>query len=115
VAETFDSDGNPLSPFFVPSSGIGTSRRNQLIGPGLVQLDMSIIKNTKLSERLSMQFRWEVFNVFNRGNFNYLPDYTVNGSGSFGTLTETSDVYAGNPVVAQGGPRNMQFALKFVF
>ena len=108
--------GLPLAPFFKPCSGtIGNSRRNQLIGPSLAQLDMSIIKNTKLSERLSMQFRWEVFNVFNRGNFNYLPDYTVNGSGSFGTLTETSDVYAGNPVVAQGGPRNMQFALKFVF
>ena len=116
-----DTSGNflagfPLAPFYRPCPGtIGTSRRNQLIGPGLAQLDMSVIKNTKLAERLAMQFRWEVFNVLNRGNFNYLPNYTLNNSGSFGTLVETSDVYAGNPVVAQGGPRNMQFAIKFVF
>ncbi|PYX30332.1 MAG: hypothetical protein DMG80_12545 [Acidobacteria bacterium] len=113
VDETFDADGNPISPFFIPDSGIGTSRRNQLIGPGLVQLDMSLIKNTKITERVAVQFRWEVFNLLNRGNFNYLPNYTLNES--FGQLTETSDVFAGNPVIAQGGPRNMQFALKFVF
>jgi hypothetical protein len=116
-----DTNGNflagyPLTPFYRPCSRtIGNSRRNQLIGPGLVQLDMSLIKNTKINERLAAQFRWEVFNVLNRGNFNYLPNYTLNNSQSFGQLTETSDVYAGNPVVAQGGPRNMQFAVKFVF
>ncbi|HEV7512094.1 MAG TPA: TonB-dependent receptor [Candidatus Acidoferrum sp.] len=106
--------GAPLSPFYVPCANtIGTSRRNQLIGPGLVQLDMSLIKNTKITERMAMQFRWEVFNVLNRGNFNYLPNFTLGSA--FGQLTETADVYAGNPVVAQGGPRNMQFAVKFVF
>jgi Carboxypeptidase regulatory-like domain/TonB dependent receptor/TonB-dependent Receptor Plug Domain len=114
VAETFASDGTPLSPFYVPAAGtIGNSRRNQLIGPGLVQLDMSLIKNTKITERVAVQFRWEVYNVLNRGNFNYLPNYTLNSS--FGQLNQTPDVYAGNPVVAQGGPRNMQFAVKFVF
>ena len=106
--------GIPLTPFYKPCSGtIGTSRRNQLIGPGLAQLDMSIIKNTKLAEHLEMQFRWEVFNVLNRGNFNYLPNFTLGDA--FGQLTETSDVFAGNPVIAQGGPRNMQFAIKFMF
>ena len=35
--------------------------------------------------------------------------------GGFGQIKETSDVSAGNPVVAQGGPRNMNFAIKFVF
>ena len=74
---------------------------------------MSLIKNTKITERVAAQFRWEVFNVLNRGNFNYLPNYTLGQA--FGQLTETADVYAGNPVVAQGGPRNMQFAVKFVF
>jgi Carboxypeptidase regulatory-like domain/TonB dependent receptor/TonB-dependent Receptor Plug Domain len=131
VAETFtvagqpdpcgdntDSDGNFLAgfgitPFHIPCGTIGNSRRNQLIGPGLVQLDMSLIKNTKITERLSAQFRWEVFNVLNRGNFNYLPNQFLDSS--FGQLNQTSDVFAGNPVVAQGGPRNMQFALKFVF
>lgn len=134
VQETYSTDGSlsdpcgrtgssgsplPVSPFYVPCDGtdgpesVGNSKRNQLIGPGLVQLDMSLIKNTKLTEHLQAQFRWEVFNVLNRGNFNYLPN-NVLGSG-FGQLTETSDVFAGNPVIAQGGPRNMQFAVKFVF
>ncbi len=120
--------GLPLSPFYNPCSGVGNSRRNQLIGPGLAQWDLSLIKDTKISERLSVQVRWEVFNVLNRGNFYYLPNdaLTVCGnvvgnrcasvnSGNFGTITETSDTAAGNPVIAQGGPRNMNFVLKFIF
>jgi hypothetical protein len=105
----------PLSPFYRPCDGtVGTSRRNQLIGPGLIQLDMSLIKNTKITENMAIQFRWEVFNVLNRGNFNYLPNYELGGAG-FGQLVNTPDVYVVNPVIAQGGPRNMQFALKIVF
>jgi hypothetical protein len=34
---------------------------------------------------------------------------------AFGTIVKTSDVAAGNPVIAQGGPRNMNFSLKFTF
>ena len=86
---------------------------------------MSVIKNTKLTERLSMQFRWEVYNVLNRGNFYYFPNnilgtVDVNAAGqplagNFGVVKQTSDVASGNPVVAQGGPRNMNFAIKFMF
>ncbi len=108
--------GTPLSPFYIPCAGtVGNSQRNQLIGPGLAQLDMSVIKNTRITEKLAMQFRWEVYNVFNRGNFYYFPNNMLDSSGGFGQIKETSDVAAGNPVVAQGGPRNMNFAIKFVF
>jgi hypothetical protein len=104
-----------LSAFSVPAPGtIGNSRRNQFIGPGLVQLDMSLIKNTKITERASVQFRWEVFNVLNRGNF-FLTNGNYTPLSNFVQLNETPDVFSGNPVVAQGGPRNMQFALRFVF
>jgi hypothetical protein len=106
--------GSPLTPFFVPCSGVGTARRNLLIGPGLVQWDMSLIKNTKINERLNVELRWEVFNVLNRGNFYYFPNNIVTAS-DFGQITKTSDVAAGNPVIAQGGPRNMNFGVKFVF
>jgi hypothetical protein len=106
----------PLSPFYRPCSDtVGSSRRNQLIGPGLAQLDMSLIKNTKFNERLTMQFRWEVFNILNRGNFYYFVNNIVNTAHTFGQVNQTSDVAVGNPVVAQGGPRNMNFALRFVF
>ena len=106
--------GQPLSPFFVPCAGtVGNSRRNQLIGPGLSQWDMTLMKNTRITERLNLELRWEVYNILNRGNFSSFPDNTFGAS--FGSVTETPDVLSGNPVIAQGGPRNMNFSLKFTF
>jgi hypothetical protein len=107
--------GTPVSPFYIPCPGtVGNARRNILRGPGLAQWDMSLIKNTKITEQLNVELRWEVYNVLNRGNFYYFPNNTL-GSSDFGTITKTSDVAAGNPVIAQGGPRNMNFSIKFTF
>jgi hypothetical protein len=109
------SGGLPLSPFYIPCPGtVGNSRRNQLIGPGLSQWDESLIKSTQISERVNVELRWEVYNILNHGNFYYLPSNTLNGGG-FGRIRETSDVAAGNPGIAQGGPRNMNFSLKIIF
>jgi hypothetical protein len=83
-----------------------------LRGPGLSQWDITLIKDTKINEKFTVQFRWEHFNVLNRANFHYLPNNTL-GSGF--TIVKTSDVASGNPVIAQGGPRNMNFALKIIF
>ena len=105
--------GLPLSPFYSPCPGaVGNSRRNQLIGPGLSQWDLSLIKNTKLTERLNVELRWEVYNVLNRANFYYLPDTSL---GNLGAISATPDVFLGNPVIAQGGPRNMNYTIKFIF
>jgi hypothetical protein len=71
------------------------------------------MKNTKITERLNVEIRWEVYNVLNRGNFYSFPDNTFGAS--FGTVTKTPDVGSGNPVIAQGGPRNMNFSIKFTF
>jgi hypothetical protein len=104
----------PISPFYIPCDGtLGNSRRNQLIGPGLSQWDVTLLKETKITEKVSIQARWEVFNVLNRANFHYFPDNTLGGS--FSEITKTSDVASGNPVIAQGGPRNMNFGLKLIF
>ncbi|HZQ22909.1 MAG TPA: TonB-dependent receptor [Terriglobales bacterium] len=133
--DNLDSSGNflsgfPLSPFYFPCTGtVGNSPRNVLRGPGLIQWDLSLIKATKITERLNMQIRWEVFNVLNRGNFFYFPNNVLTtcgtviagnlcspiGGGNFSQIDKTSDVAAGNPVIAQGGPRNMNFSLKFIF
>jgi hypothetical protein len=108
--------GQALSPFFVACSGtVGNSRRNMLIGPGLSQWDMSLMKKTKISERVSFELRWEVYNVLNRANFSLSSINNTAGSAFFGTLSQTPDVSAGNPVIAQGGPRNMNLALKIIF
>jgi len=118
----------PLSPFYFPcGTNPGNSRRNQLRGPGLLQLDTALSKTTKIRENLNVELRWELYNVANRGNFYYLPNNILTvappgvsgtngftGSG-FGQITKTSDVASGNPVIAQGGPRNMNFVLKFIF
>jgi hypothetical protein len=51
----------------------GNSGRNILTGPGLMNFDFSLVKNTKvtrISETFNVQLKWEVFNLFNRANFN---------------------------------------------
>ena len=70
---------------------------------------MTLMKNTKIRERLNVELRWEVYNILNRGNFYYFPDTSLGAT--FGPMTKTSDVASGNPVIAQGGPRNMNFSL----
>ena len=121
--------GAPVSPFYFPCNGaVGNTRRNQLIGPGLAQWDMTLAKNTKITERLNVELRWEVYNLLNRANFYYKPQNVLStcsrvvggtcasaSGGNFGQITQTSDVSVGNPVIAQGGPRNMNFSLKFTF
>ncbi len=116
VYNTRDPDHYVIGSFSVPDDGtVGNSRRNMLVGPGLSQWDMSLIKSTAINERLSVELRWEVYNVLNRANFSLSSINNTGASPDFGSLTETPDVAAGNPVIAQGGPRNMNFSLKFKF
>jgi len=113
---TRNPDAYLVASFVTPADGtVGNTPRNFLISPGLSQWDMTLAKNTKINERLSVEVRWEVYNVLNRANFSRFSfDNGISDSG-FGTLSETPDVAAGNPVIAQGGPRNMNFGLKFTF
>jgi len=73
------------------------------------------MKKTKINERVSFEIRWEVYNVLNRANFALSSINNTGGSAFFGQLSQTPDVSAGNPVIAQGGPRNMNFAFRFIF
>ena len=115
------ADGSPISfitnidtAFAQPAGGaLGTCGRNSLRGPGFRQLDASVIKLTKLTERLNLQFRWEVFNVLNHPNFNPAPTSAKLSSSSFAVVNSTPDGL--NPGVAQGSPRVMQFGLKLLF
>jgi hypothetical protein len=101
--------------FAAPATGtLGTCGRNSLRGPGFKQWDANLIKMTKLTERMNLQFRWEVFNVINHPNFGPLPSVTSPvGSGDFATIISTPDGL--NPGVAQGSPRAMQFGVKLLF
>jgi hypothetical protein len=51
----------------------GNAGRNILTGPGLVNLDYSLVKNNHLTEALNLQFRAEFFNILNHTNFQVPP------------------------------------------
>jgi hypothetical protein len=95
-----------------PAGTFGNGGRNTIIGPRTNAADFSVLKSTRIAERVNLQFRSEFFNLFNHPNL-ALPNVTVNSSG-FGTIASTVDVANGNPL-GDGGPRLVQFALKLVF
>jgi hypothetical protein len=102
----------------------GTMGRNIFRGPGFRNVDFSMSKEFKLSERFNMQFRAEVFNLLNHPNFDVAGGtlntdlysyWGVNDSGApsgLGQLTSTPDVAVANPVIGSGGSRHIQFGLK---
>jgi len=116
-----------IGPNCINSMHFGTLGRNSLLGPNFKQFDFSVFKDTKLTERLTMQLRFEAYNLFNHPNFAnpYLPlfiaDAAPNGVNANGTsagalaLTATGDVGIGYPYLGSGGPRSMQVVAKFSF
>jgi hypothetical protein len=99
--------------FAFPAGNFGDLGRDEVYGPGFWNVDFSLTKDTKLTERLTLQLRAEAFNIFNHPQF-ALPGYQF-GSSSFGQVTATPDVAQGNPGLGGGGPRVLQFAARFQF
>jgi hypothetical protein len=80
----------------------GNAGRGSIRQPGINNWDLGVVKNNRISERLSMQFRWEMFNAFNHTQFG---GANLNmASMNFGKITGTLI-----------GPRRMQVGLKLVF
>lgn len=100
--------------FAKPAAGtFGNEQRNQFYGPGAAQVDFSVFKNTKLTERFTTQFRVEMFNLFNARIL--APPSTNLSSGSVGKIGSTLGAYNGAPGIGAGEPFNIQLALKLVF
>jgi Carboxypeptidase regulatory-like domain/TonB dependent receptor len=110
---------NPASvPGCVPLTGAAAlGGVTQVEGPGFHRLDLSLFKDFVFNERFRLQFRTEVFNIFNHPNFN-APNFGGNGvvgisnsgnynSSTFGEIGATRD--------APYDPRQIQFALKFYY
>jgi hypothetical protein len=96
----------------------GNIGRNPFRGPRLDNWDFSIVKNTKLTERVSFQLRGEFFNILNHPHFaNPNAEFLIDPSDptTFGRILATPDIAAANPVIGTGGPRNIQFGLKIRF
>ncbi len=91
----------------------GNSGRNAFRGPGFHNFDFSIVKNTKVAERLNTQFRAEFFNLTNHPNF-ALPNNVLSAP-NFGQLFQTPDAAQNDTGLGSGGPRLIQFGLKLSF
>ena len=93
---------------FTPVLRFGNLGRNVVIGPGFNNMDFSIMKNTPLRDRMRVQFRAELFDLFNHANFGQPGNVT--GTPGFGRITTTRF-----PTGESGSSRQMQFGIKFLF
>ncbi len=104
---------NPAA-FAAPTPGTyGNEKRNQFYGPSTRQIDFSIFKDIPLTEKMKLQLRAEIFNIFNFVNYSG-PGNNVQGS-NLGTVGSTYDVSFGAPGIGPGAPRNVQLAIKLIF
>jgi hypothetical protein len=95
-----NTSGFPLTQPLL--GNLGDSGRNQLRLAGLVDMDLGVYKDTRVRENVTVQFRWETYNLFNHPNFSGFVNTLT--SPIFGTYTSTAT-----------GPRTMQFGIKAIF
>jgi len=95
IVAPYSTDGSTL---------FGNSGQGIILGPPQFNFDISILKNFRISERQSVQFRTEFFNAFNHPQFSN-PVTTQNTEGSTFGVIQTAAV----------NPRIIQFALKYIF
>ena len=91
----------------------GNLGRNTVRGPRFFNTDFAILKDTKVQETFTVQFRAEFFNIFNHTNLG-LP-VTGIGGGSLFVGGGVRNAAAGQILTFSGPPRQIQFALKFLF
>jgi len=108
--------------FITPTGQVqGNLGRNALRGFGATQVDLTLRRQFKLRERLSLQARADLFNLFNHPNFGPPTNYLT--SPLFGQATQMLGASLGsggqngglNPLYQIGGPRSAQLALKLLF
>ena len=102
---------NPDAFTSAASGTFGNLARNKYYGPGFSDVDLSIFKNIPIRERLKIQLRAEMFNLFNRVNFASGPG-AVN---SDGTVRDTIGDFNGAPGIGPGEAFNLQLAAKIIF
>ena len=109
LADLRQKGSDPTEAFFnlnaltSPLGDFGNLGRNVLRGPNQKRFDLSLSKTTKIVENVNLEFRWEVFNLFNNVNF-ATPNNDLQDRLDIGTISNTV-----------GGPRVMQFGLKLRF
>lgn len=72
----------PSSDFAVPTFGTeGNEKSNVFRGPNFIETNINVYKDTRITERVNFQFRFEVFNLFNRANYVDFQSYGTIDSG----------------------------------
>jgi Carboxypeptidase regulatory-like domain/TonB dependent receptor len=101
-----------IAAFSVPANGTwGNAGRNLITGPALWQFDTAISRRFALRERVSLEFRGECFNLFNRAQFGN-PAANISAPSSFGVITTL--VNTTGPT-GSGTPREFQLAARVIF
>ncbi len=119
---------NPAA-FSIPQPGEwGNLKRGELRGPNFRQVDLVLSKHFQMPRGSNVEFRWEIFNLFNTNNFDVPPTtlpnalgtganqlqpdqpFTDTAAGTFGKLRSTVGT-----TVGLGTNRQMQFALRVLF
>jgi len=132
VSHAFNKGGvtwiNPAA-FAAPAPGTyGTLPRNFLYGPGYASTDFSVIKNTKITERVNVQLRMEMFNLFNRKNLappssgcgtvgtsGSASDRVCSAGSGLGVTADTIGDWNGAPGIGPGEAFNLQLGIKVIF
>jgi hypothetical protein len=102
-----------------PTGRVGTAGRDQFYGPGLVNFDFTAAKNFPLhTERIHLQFRADLFNIFNHTNFSNPTSNQSNAN--FGKITATVGSAVATAVgttagLVGGGPRVVQLSMRLNF
>jgi hypothetical protein len=106
---------NPDAFAYPTATNPGNAPRNLARGFGESQVNFAARRDFPFSERIHLQFRAEAFNIFNHPNFGFV-DPNLNDS-TFGQATQMLNQSLGTVAsqYQQGGPRSMQFALRFAF
>jgi hypothetical protein len=115
------------SPGGTACPATGNISRNKFAGPGFGDVDLSLIKNIPITERVKIQLRADFFNLTNRINFasgvgavggvcspNPVTGACTTASG-FGQVTDTIGDFNGAPAIGPGEARNIQLVARIVF
>jgi hypothetical protein len=99
--------------FVDPAPGTySPTRRGQNYNPGYEAFDLGVIKTTAITERVKIQIKANMYNLFNHTN---LAPVGLPSTGEGGTIGSTIGPYLGNPTIGPGEPFNTEWAAKILF
>jgi hypothetical protein len=104
---------SPTAFVDAPAGQYSPTRRGQNYNPGYSAVDLAILKNTPITERMSAQFRADIINLSNHLNLAPVGVPTAGEQGN--QIGATIGQYLGNPGIGPGEPVNAQFSLKIIF